>query len=120
MLDIFTKFAQGGKDILISQLAKFLLNNFGLEAYGQMVRLDIDTQAKQLSFVFLLKGEDQPVTGTIAYHVEATGNDLVLVADSATMSREWINVVFDRHIGPEKRRIIIPPHLHPVIKIAGV
>ncbi len=120
MLNLFTKIANAGKSLVMGELAKFLLNRLGLEPYGEFTQLDIDTQNKVITFALLLRGEEAPVNGTIGYHLEKSGADVVMVADSAKVSREWMNVVFDRHFGPEQRRFVVPPQLHPLIKLSGL
>lgn len=120
MRNIFTTLAKAGKDLVLGELGKFLLNRLGLEPYGEFTYLAVDTDQKQITFALLLNGEEKSVTGTICYHLEASGADLIMVADSATVSREWMNVLFERHFAPERRRFLIPPKLHSIIRISGV
>ena len=120
MLNLFKTIAKTGKDLVLAELARFLLNKFGLEPYGEFSNLTIDTQEKQIAFALMLNGEEQPVSGTIHYHLESVGPELLMIADSVKLSREWMNVLFDRHFTSDQRRFVIPSQLKSVVKMAGL
>ncbi len=120
MRNLFSTIAKAGKDLVLAELAKYLVNRLGLEPYGEFTSISLDSEAKQITFALLLKGEEAPVIGIISYHLDGSGADVFMVIDSAKVSREWMNVVFERHFGPDKRRFLIPPRVLPLIKMSGL
>jgi hypothetical protein len=70
-----------------------------LERYGEIQDLSLDSSARKISAVLLLKGETLPVNIVEArYHFERKGEEAWIVLESISVSREWIQNLLEDHV----------------------
>ena len=100
------KFA-GAKDKAIFELGKFMFTKWGLDKYGEIQSLSLQSGEKRINALVLLKGESQPIEMGLDYRIESIGGQTFFIADQITFSREWANLAFQDFCPPEGRRMEI-------------
>ena len=83
--------------------AQFFLQNYLRRYINRMLELNIDNRNKKIHAVIELKGEENPIAINVQYELNIEkGTDEVLVkANSITISREWLHVIAQEVIGKE-------------------
>ena len=99
----------GAKDKAVFELGKFMFTKWGLDKYGEIQSLNLQTAPKHIDATILLKGETSTMAMGIDYRIERIGNQSFLVADQILFSKEWANLAFQDLCPSELRRLEINP-----------
>jgi|GEM_PF-2871439 len=97
----------GFKDKAISEFGKFILTKWGLDKYGEIQSLSLQSEKKRIDATLLLKGETYPIEMSVDYRIETIVDQKFLIADQVSFSREWANLVFHDHCPPDAKRMEI-------------
>ena len=100
-------FLATAKDKSMSALGKILLSRWGLDKYGEIQSLRLQSEIKHIDATLFLKGESCPIEMCIDYRIESIGSQRFLVAEHVLFSREWANLFFNDHCPPEAKRMEI-------------
>lgn len=94
------------KDALSSQAARSYVNGL-IQRYGEVRDLKIDSKAKTVDIICLLKGEPEPVRVRIdSYRIESEGPNRFLKLQVCSCSRLWLqHLLEDQACG---RRLKLP------------
>lgn len=85
------------KDALSSQAARSYLNGL-VGRYGEVRDLKIDSKAKTVDIVCVLKGEPEPVKLRIdSYRIESEGPNRFLRLQTCSCSRVWLQSLIEDH-----------------------
>ncbi|MCW1887404.1 hypothetical protein OKA04_21885 [Luteolibacter flavescens] len=84
------------KDNLASAAAKNLLSG-KMERYGQVLDLRIRSKEKTLALEIMLTGESSEIRVEVGSYriVAGEGGKLLLVVETVTASREWLQLVLE-------------------------
>ena len=67
-----------------------------ITAYGDLLSFSIDSQMKRIDFAVQLKGESEPIFGSLLdYELINHGPNLLLGFSRIETTREWITVLLD-------------------------
>ena len=81
------------KDVALSVGAKKAINS-QIKEYGEMLKLNLDSNNKSLEAEVMLEGEKEPLTVKIArYEMREEKGKHFLKINGVTTSRAWINTV---------------------------
>lgn len=82
------------KDIAAAEAAKYLINEYQLQRFGEISNLTIDSQNKEIHCSLKLKGETEPILcqAKIQVRHEVEGQSFILV-ERVNTSREWITLL---------------------------
>ena len=97
----------GAKDRAISELGKFMFTKWGLDKYGEIQSLSLQSSERRINAMILLKGESSPIEMGVDYRIESIGGQSFFIADQITFSREWANLAFQDFCPPEAKRMEI-------------
>lgn len=94
------------KDALASQAARSYVNGL-IQRYGEVRDLKIDSRAKTVDILCVLKGEHDPVRVRIdSYRIESEGPNRFIKLQSCSCSRVWLqHLLEDQACG---RRLKLP------------
>ena len=81
------------KDAALSKGAKIAINN-QIKEYGEMLKLNLDSEKKSIEMEVMLEGEKEPLTVTVEkYAMTQEGEKHFLKIQGVKTSRAWINTV---------------------------
>lgn len=80
-------------------IIRFTFNKI-MERYGQMLKLDIDSENKSISAEVLLKGEDSPLKVYIGRYEILGGNESGIKISQIQTSKEWMTELIQA-VAPE-------------------
>ncbi len=90
--------------------------NFKIKEYGEMLKLNLDSQNKKIDFEVMLKGEKEPLKVFVnEYEITEENGKYFLFAKDITTSREWINIVAENYLKGEK--IELPEKIAKTLEI---
>jgi len=83
------------KDKGVSLAAKTAINVYlQKEGYGEMLKLNLDSQNKKLDAEIMLKGEKEPLSVSIdRYEIIDRDGETFIKLSGIETSREWINIL---------------------------
>jgi hypothetical protein len=85
------------KDALSSQAARSYVNGL-IKRYGEVRDLKINSKAKTIDIVCVLKGEPEPVKLRIdSYRIESEGAHRYIKLQTCSCSRLWLQHLIDDH-----------------------
>jgi len=94
------------KDALSSQAARSYVNGL-IQRYGEVRDLKIDSKAKTVVIVCLLKGEPEPVKVCVdSYRIESEGPNRFIKIQACSCSRTWLMHLLEDHVCD--RRVKLP------------
>ncbi len=80
----------------LSCSAKYYLNYFLIKEYGEMLKLEIDSENRSMNVEVLLKGECEPIRVQVGnYEYISRNGDSGLILKDVTTSRAWMNTLVD-------------------------
>jgi hypothetical protein len=97
------------KDVAVEVIAKRWFNQTQ-KRYGNMTKIQIDSQRKHIDVELDLKGESLPLRIEVkCYQLESEigGQTYISLGDIET-SREWLNVLISDYFDPQRRRFKVP------------
>jgi hypothetical protein len=97
----------GAKDMALSQFGKFIIVKWGLDKYGMIESLSLQSGERRIDAKILLKGELYPIDMGVDYRIESIGGQSFFIADQVTFSREWANLAFQDLCPPNAKRMEI-------------
>ncbi len=80
----------------------------GFERWAKVLSVKIDSSNQEIEVLVDLKGEQAPLPVSIRYHLEARGEDIVLVPDSLQTSKDWIQIVANDFLAQKKEGFVVP------------
>ena len=90
--------------------------NFKIKEYGEMLKLNLDSENKKIDLEVMLIGEKEPLSVQVeSYEIIQKENKYFLVAKNIKTSREWINIVAKNFL--ENQEFEIPKNLADTLKI---
>ena len=93
---------RGLKDKALSKSLEVAIN-FKIKEYGEMLKLNLDSQNKTIEFTIILKGEKEALEVFINnYEISEEEGKYYLYAKDIKTSREWINIVAENYLKGEK------------------
>jgi hypothetical protein len=102
------------KDLALEKGLKFFLKS-KLARYGEIQELRIDSSAREIRAVIMLKGETVPLTVSRAvYEVDRKDDTVWLILESVAVSREWIQKLIEDYL--VGMRIKVPPLVASVLE----
>lgn len=107
-------FLKKGKDRAVSSsIAGFFINRTGINRYGKLLSLQLDSLNKEAGFSLLLIGEDASIEVDFSYETRVTGSEYSMVITAASVSRNWMDKIVQNYfIG---RDLPIPKELYTVL-----
>ena len=103
------------KDGAIAAILRFILNRWKLHIYGQMTKIEINSDTKEVGIVLNLLGETTPIEIKAGYKIDATSGSLGVT--SVWVSREWMNTLIGEVWKPEHRAFSIPKSLLVALRV---
>ena len=93
---------RGLKDKALSKSLEVAIN-FKIKEYGEMLKLNLDSQNKTIEFTIILKGEKEALEVFVNnYEISEEEGKYYLYAKDIKTSREWINIVAENYLKGEK------------------
>ena len=106
---------RGLKDKALSKSLEVAIN-LKIKEYGEMLKLNLDSQNKTIEFEVMLKGEKEPLKVFVNnYEISEENGKYYLYAKDIKTSREWINIVAENYLKDEK--IEIPEKIAKTLQI---
>lgn len=103
-----------GKDKAASSfLAGFLINRTGINRYGKILNLKLDSFLKKASFSLLLLDEDSPIGVELSYETQVTGSEYGLTITAASISRNWMDKIVQSYL--INKQLPIPKELYTLL-----
>ena len=94
----------GFKDKALLVFGQFMFTKWGLDKYGEIQPISLQSGKKRIDVTVLLIGETSPIEVGVDYRIESIGEQTFLIADQVTFSRQWATLLFEDHCPPELRR----------------
>ncbi len=96
------------KDFALEMAVKVWFNQ-SHKRYGNMTRIQIDSQSKRIEVELDLKGETSPLRIEISsYQLSSEAGETFIHLGTIDTSREWVNALLDDYLKPDKRRFKVP------------
>ena len=93
------------KDSALSKGLKVAIN-YKVKGYGEMIRLNLDSDAKMIELELMLEGEKEPLYVKVNhYELGEEGGKHYLIAKDIVTSRAWINTVAAQYLHGQKLEI---------------
>jgi len=106
---------KGWKDKAISATVKTAIN-VKIKEFGEMLRLNLDSQNKKIELELMLLGEKELLYVEVgSYEISEEGGKHYLIAKDIKTSREWINIVAKNYL--ENQKFEIPENVAKTLKI---
>jgi len=103
------------KDAALSKGAKIAINN-QIKEYGQMLKLNLDSEKKSIEMEVMLEGEKEPLTVNVQkYEMTQQGDKHFLKIQGVKTSRAWINTVASSYL--EGKTFEIPAEYAKMLKV---
>ena len=103
------------KDAALSKGAKIAINN-QIKEYGEMLKLNLDSEKKSIEMEVMLEGEKEPLTVTVEkYAMTQEGEKHFLKIQGVKTSRAWINTVASSYL--EGKTFEIPAEYAKMLKV---
>ena len=106
---------KGLKDKALSTAIKTAIN-LKIKEFGEMLRLNLDSQNKKIELELMLLGEKEPLYVEVgSYEISEEDGKHYLIAKDIKTSREWINIVAKNYL--ENQKFEIPANVAEILKI---
>ena len=115
---MFGKLFSNARELKDKTIAKGLQTaiNLKIKEYGEMLKLNLNSQEKTIELEVMLKGEKEPLKVYVnEYVVSEENGKYYLYAKDIKTSREWINIVAENYLKGEK--IEIPEKIAKTLQI---
>jgi hypothetical protein len=87
------------------QRAKVAIN-YKVKEYGEMIKLNLDSNAKTIELELMLEGEKEPLHVKVnRYELREENGRYYLIAEDIVTSRAWINTVAAQYLHGQKFEI---------------
>jgi len=101
MLNLLNK----GKDIALSRTIKIVINKV-IAKYGNIIKLQLDSQEKEMNLEVFLKGEEDILQVKInKYYIKNENHKNFLILKEVKTSREWLNLLIEDYLSSQKFEI---------------
>jgi len=103
------------KDTALSKGAKIAINH-QIKEYGEMLRLNLDSEKKCIEMEVMLEGEKEPLSVNVQrYEIAQEGDKHFLKIQGVETSRAWINIVASSYL--EGKTFEIPAEYAKMLKV---
>lgn len=103
------------KDAALSKGVKMAINS-QIKEYGEMLKLNLDSQKKSIELEVMLKGEKEHLAVNVQkYEIAQEGEKYFLKIRGVKTSREWINTVASSYL--EDKAFEIPAEYAKMLKV---
>ena len=103
------------KDAALSKGVKIAINNY-MKEYGEMLKLNLDSEKKSIEMEVMLEGEKEPLTVNVdKYEMTQNGGKYFLKIQGVKTSRAWINTVASSYL--EGKTFEIPAEYAKMLKV---
>jgi hypothetical protein len=93
------------KDSALSKGLKAAIN-YKVKEYGEMIKLNLDSNAKTIELELMLEGEKEPLHVKVnRYELREENGRYYLIAEDIVTSRAWINTVAAQYLHGQKFEI---------------
>jgi len=90
--------------------------NLKIKEFGEMLKLNLDSQNKTISLELMFLGEKEPLYVEVgSYEISEEDGKYYLLARDVKTSREWINIVAKNYL--ENQKFEIPESVAKTLKI---
>jgi len=106
---------KAGKDAALSTGAKMAINN-QIKEYGEMLKLNLDSENKSIDMEVMLEGEKEPLKVHVQkYAIMQEGDKHFLKIQGVQTSRAWINTIASSYL--EGKTFEIPVEYAKILKV---
>jgi len=103
------------KDIALSKGVQMALNH-KIKEFGEMIKLNLDSQNKTIELEVMLEGEKEPLHVKVnRYALNEENGSHYLVAEDIVTFRAWINTIASQYLSGQ--RFEIPQEYAKLLKV---
>jgi len=108
--NLATAAKDAAKDIAVQAfaptLSKMLIERYHLDKVGKLTGLEINRKQLEIKFSLDLRGEQSPIDVAVQFRT-LPPNEIEI--SNVNASREWIAILMNELLPPEKKRFEVPP-----------
>jgi hypothetical protein len=106
---------KAGRDTVLSTGTRIAINN-QIKEYGEMLKLNLNSEKKSIEMEVMLEGEKEPLTVTVKkYVMTQDGDKHFLKIQGVKTSRAWINTMASSYL--EGKTFEIPAEYAKLLKV---